>query len=162
MVILSANINSLTFASTSLPSFRTFLIFAIPCFHTKLSLSANDMHLERNKAVVNAYFDRYWAKGDSSVVDELCTDDFLISYPNHGSHHGKKAAKAMIDDFREVSVPIPYLFSLSSNRHTGLSRLDIPPFRPTANCRGRLRRSPLDWRRYAHRSGFGRIRLEHG
>jgi ketosteroid isomerase-like protein len=68
------------------------------------------MSLEQNnKAIVQEYFDRYWAKGDSSVVDELCTDDFLISYPNHGSHHGKKAAKAMIDEFREVRITLSWL-----------------------------------------------------
>ena len=61
------------------------------------------MSIERNnKAIVAKYFDEYWAKGNVSIVDELCSDDFLISYPNHGPRHGKEGAKRMLSEFREV------------------------------------------------------------
>lgn len=85
------------------------------------------MSLEsRNKAVVQEYFDRYWAKGDSSVVDELCTDEFLISYPTRGSHHGKKEAKAMIDGFREVYLSLNFspLAMLTTTRPFQTSQSD--------------------------------------
>jgi hypothetical protein len=43
------------------------------------------MSIEKaNKAIIAKYFDEYWAKGNVSIEDELCSDDFLISYPNHG------------------------------------------------------------------------------
>ncbi|KAF2105034.1 NTF2-like protein [Rhizodiscina lignyota] len=57
---------------------------------------------ERNKAVINEYFDRYWAKGDVSVVDELCTDDVIQHYPNHGARYGRAGMKKMLSDFREA------------------------------------------------------------
>ena len=58
---------------------------------------------EKNKEIVSRYFDEYWVKRNTSIVDELCSEDFLISYPNHGAHRGKTAAKKMLDDFVKVS-----------------------------------------------------------
>ncbi|KAK4085239.1 uncharacterized protein Triagg1_229 [Trichoderma aggressivum f. europaeum] len=57
---------------------------------------------ERNKAVVSKYFEEYWVKGNVNVVDELCSDDFLQSYPNHGPRHGKEGAKTMLREFMEA------------------------------------------------------------
>lgn len=57
---------------------------------------------QTNKTIVGKYFDEYWAKGNVSIVDELCSDDFLISYPNHGPRRGKAEAKRMLSEFREV------------------------------------------------------------
>jgi hypothetical protein len=71
--------------------------------------------LERNKAVVLKYFDEYWAKGNVSVVDELCSEDFLISYPNHGPRRGKVEAKKMISEFREVRLSFQKYLSLPSS-----------------------------------------------
>jgi PhoPQ-activated pathogenicity-related protein len=62
---------------------------------------------QRNKAIVAKYFDEYWVKGNVDIVDELCSDDFLISYPNHGHHHGKEGAKKMLSEFMEVAQPPP-------------------------------------------------------
>jgi predicted ester cyclase len=61
---------------------------------------------EKNKAIVSEYFEQYWAKGNVSIVDKLCSDDFLINYPNHGPRRGKEGAKKMLADFREVSIII--------------------------------------------------------
>lgn len=58
---------------------------------------------QRNKAVVGKYFEEYWVKGNVSVVDELCSDDFIMSYPNHGPRHGKEGAKKMLTEFMEAS-----------------------------------------------------------
>ncbi|KAM0522389.1 hypothetical protein ACHAPE_001978 [Trichoderma viride] len=57
---------------------------------------------QRNKAVVARYFEEYWVKGNVSVVDELCSDDFIMSYPNHGPRHGKEGAKKMLTEFMEA------------------------------------------------------------
>ncbi|KAK1241398.1 hypothetical protein MKX08_001372 [Trichoderma sp. CBMAI-0020] len=57
---------------------------------------------QQNKAVVAKYFEQYWVKGNVSVVDELCSDDFVMSYPNHGPRHGKEGAKKMLTEFMEV------------------------------------------------------------
>ncbi|KAL7928522.1 hypothetical protein V8C35DRAFT_332682 [Trichoderma chlorosporum] len=57
---------------------------------------------QRNKAIVSKYFEEYWVKGNVSVVDELCSDDFLQSYPNHGPRHGKEEAKTMLREFMEA------------------------------------------------------------
>jgi hypothetical protein len=53
---------------------------------------------KRTKAVVANYFEEYWVKGNVSVVDELCSDRFIISYPNHGPCHGKEGAKKIVYD----------------------------------------------------------------
>jgi hypothetical protein len=58
---------------------------------------------EKNKAVIARYFDQYWGKLNPNIVDELCADDFMISYPMHGPKYGKEAAKKMLIDFKAVS-----------------------------------------------------------
>lgn len=60
---------------------------------------------QKSKEIVQKYFEEYWTKGNVSIVDKLCSDDFLISNPNHGAHRGKAAAKKMLSDFREVGSP---------------------------------------------------------
>ncbi|KAL6904293.1 hypothetical protein GGI43DRAFT_400084 [Trichoderma evansii] len=57
---------------------------------------------QRNKAIVAKYFEEYWVKGNVSIVDELCSDDFVMSYPNHGPRHGKEGAKMMLTEFMEA------------------------------------------------------------
>ncbi|KAL7911920.1 SnoaL domain-containing protein [Trichoderma velutinum] len=64
---------------------------------------------ERNKAVVSEYFEEYWVKGNVNVVDELCSDDFLQSYPNHGPRHGKEGAKAMLRELWSYNKAFPDL-----------------------------------------------------
>ncbi|XHG06769.1 hypothetical protein AWENTII_009950 [Aspergillus wentii] len=57
---------------------------------------------ETNKTIIQKYFTEYWGKGNVSVVDELCTENFTIDYPMHGPRRGKEAAKKMLLEFREV------------------------------------------------------------
>lgn len=59
---------------------------------------------EKNKAVVQKYFEEYWGKGNVNVVDEVCTDNFVIDYPMHGPRRGKEAAKKMLLELREVRI----------------------------------------------------------
>ncbi|KAI9038736.1 uncharacterized protein KD926_010471 [Aspergillus affinis] len=56
---------------------------------------------EKNKAVVQKYFEEYWGKGNVAVVDEVCAHNFIIDYPMHGPRRGKEAAKKMLLEFRE-------------------------------------------------------------
>jgi hypothetical protein len=62
-------------------------------------MSVQDM----NKEVIAKYFSEYWGKLNPDIVDELCSDDFMISYPMHGPKYGKEAAKQMLVDFKAVS-----------------------------------------------------------
>jgi hypothetical protein len=59
---------------------------------------------EKNKAVVQKYFEEYWGKGNVNIVDEVCADNFVIDYPMHGPRRGKEAAKKMLLEFREVRI----------------------------------------------------------
>lgn len=112
---------------------------------------------EKNKAVVQKYFEEYWGKGNVSVVDELCADEFVIDYPMHGPRRGKKAAKQMLLEFREVRSPTlnRYMHELWSIL-TSLLSLGIPEYLlpciqvPPDRRRG-LRCWPLDRWRQAHR-----------
>lgn len=67
---------------------------------------------QKNKKIVTEYFDRYWVNRDVSVVDELCSDDFVQSYPNHGPRHGKAGAKKMLSDFTQVFRYQSYLMHI--------------------------------------------------
>ncbi|RLL97197.1 hypothetical protein CFD26_103705 [Aspergillus turcosus] len=60
---------------------------------------------EKNKAIVQKYFEEYWGKGNVDIVDEVCADNFVIDYPMHGPRRGKTAAKKMLLEFREVIYP---------------------------------------------------------
>lgn len=59
----------------------------------------------KNKAVVQKYFEEYWGQGNVDVVDEVCSEGFVIDYPMHGPRHGKEAAKKMLIEFRDVGSP---------------------------------------------------------
>lgn len=59
---------------------------------------------EKNKEIIAKYFAEYWGKRNPDIVDELCADDFMISYPMHGPKYGKKAAKQMLIDFKTVRI----------------------------------------------------------
>ena len=65
---------------------------------------------DKNKAVVAKYFEEYWSKLNEDIVDELCADDFMISYPMHGPKYGKQAAKDMLKDFKAVSQSLHHIF----------------------------------------------------
>ncbi|OJJ35392.1 hypothetical protein ASPWEDRAFT_155134 [Aspergillus wentii DTO 134E9] len=63
---------------------------------------------ETNKTIIQKYFTEYWGKGNVSVVDELCTENFTIDYPMHGPRRGKEAAKKMLLEFREAFPNISF------------------------------------------------------
>lgn len=56
----------------------------------------------RKQGVVQIYFEEYWGGGNVNIVDEVCTDNFVIDYPMHGPRRDKEAAKKMMLDLREV------------------------------------------------------------
>lgn len=90
---------------------------------------------EKNKAVVQKYFEEYWGKGNVSIVDEVCADNFVIDYPMHGPRHGKEAAKKMLLEFREVRKPdISYRCRRNMASYLMLSRrFQIFPSTPTSS-----------------------------
>jgi hypothetical protein len=81
------------------------------------------MSPQENKDIVAKYFEEYWAKGNVSIVDELCSDDFLISYPNHGPRRGKAEAKRMLSEFREVCHNTYGTIYQHANKHPRQSRI---------------------------------------
>lgn len=94
-------------AATSSWMFDIQHIFSIPLLlnsRQQLPLKTNTMATlqEKNKAVVQKYFEEYWGKGNVNVVDEVCADEFVIDYPMHGPRRGREAAKKMLLEFREV------------------------------------------------------------
>ncbi|KAF3404679.1 hypothetical protein DPV78_003339, partial [Talaromyces pinophilus] len=44
----------------------------------------------------------FWTNSNFSVVDELCSDDFVQFYPMHGRLVGRNAVKGMMVGFKEV------------------------------------------------------------
>ncbi|KAA8912307.1 hypothetical protein FN846DRAFT_773455, partial [Sphaerosporella brunnea] len=58
------------------------------------------------KAVVQKYFEEYWGKANVSIVDELCSSEYLIHYPMHIPRPGMEASKKMLLEFRERRSPI--------------------------------------------------------
>lgn len=110
---------------------------------------------EKNKAVVQRYFEEYWGKGNVDVVDEVCADNFVIDYPMHGPRRGKAAAKNMLLEFREVaSLPSRIFRPLILTNSQGLSKHFLPFLQIPSDCGRRLRRWALDWRRQAY---WGRV-----
>ena len=76
---------------------------------------------ERNKEVIARYFTEYWGKLNPNIVDELCVDDVLQSYPMHANpKKGKAAVKQAMVDFKAVSAespfsPLPFCVARSQN-----------------------------------------------
>lgn len=64
--------------------------------------------LDKNKLVVAEYVSEFWGKGNSDIVDTLCTDNFVSDCPLHGRKEGKAEVKKMILAFREVSLYIMF------------------------------------------------------
>ena len=59
---------------------------------------------ERNKEIIAKYFTEYWGNLNPDIVDEVCADDVLQSYPMHGNpKKGKAAVKQAMVDFKAVS-----------------------------------------------------------
>lgn len=56
----------------------------------------------KNLQLVAKYFTEYWSNANPNIVDELCHDDFTMSYPMHGVRRGKTDAKKMLMDLKEV------------------------------------------------------------
>ncbi|KAE9370973.1 SnoaL-domain-containing protein [Stipitochalara longipes BDJ] len=97
---------------------------------------------ERNRQVVARYFEEFWTKGNSDVVDEVCTEDYVLYYPLHGRHVGREAIKKMFADFKEafpdicfrLMFPFPLIAEdeyvvarwVGGGKHTGPAFFDLP------------------------------------
>jgi hypothetical protein len=60
---------------------------------------------DQNRKIVARYFEEFWTNGNPDVVDEVCSEGFVLSYPLHGRHVGRMAVKKMLTDCKLVSWP---------------------------------------------------------
>jgi hypothetical protein len=58
---------------------------------------------DQNRKIVARYFEEFWTKANPEVVDEVCSEGFVLSYPLHGRHVGRVAVKKMLTDCKLVS-----------------------------------------------------------
>jgi hypothetical protein len=59
---------------------------------------------ETNRQIVARYWEEFWTKGNTAIVDELCSDNVTVFYPLHGQKIGKEAVKQSLISFKLVSV----------------------------------------------------------
>ncbi|KAI5463911.1 hypothetical protein BGZ63DRAFT_382539 [Mariannaea sp. PMI_226] len=97
---------------------------------------------EKNRRIVARYWEEFWTKGNTEVVDELCSDEFTVFYPMHGRSEGKEAAKQSLINFKkafpDVSFKLLSPFPLiaendyvvarwfGGGKHTGEAFFDLP------------------------------------
>lgn len=53
-------------------------------------------------SIVARYWEQFWTNSNLSVVDELCSDDFVQFYPMHGRLVGRAAVKDMMIGFKKA------------------------------------------------------------
>ncbi|KAJ3493642.1 hypothetical protein NLG97_g4604 [Lecanicillium saksenae] len=98
--------------------------------------------IDRNKLVVAEYVGEFWGKGNTDVVDTLCSDDIVSDCPLHGRREGKAEVKKMLTDFRAAFPSfkirpygaIPMIAEhnyvvvrwLGGGQHTGVAFDDLP------------------------------------
>ncbi|EHK17638.1 uncharacterized protein TRIVIDRAFT_194820 [Trichoderma virens Gv29-8] len=119
-----------------------------------MSLEEEQSIREKNKQVVSEYTTEFWGKGNTDVVDKLCSDDFVSDCPLHGRREGKAQVKKMILDFREAfpdfvihaygSIPMiaenDYVVVrwIGGGKHTGPAFDDLPIGRLPGQNTGRI------------------------
>lgn len=52
--------------------------------------------LERNKEIATRYFEEFWNKGNTVIVDELCASDVYVWFPLGGDFNGREEVKGII------------------------------------------------------------------
>lgn len=53
-------------------------------------------NLERNKQIATHYFEEFWNKGNTAIVDELCAPNVHVWAPLVGDYNGREEVKAFI------------------------------------------------------------------
>uniref|UniRef100_A0A8H7K339 SnoaL-like domain-containing protein n=1 Tax=Bionectria ochroleuca TaxID=29856 RepID=A0A8H7K339_BIOOC len=97
---------------------------------------------ERNRQIVTRYWEEFWTKGNTDIVDELCADDYVVFYPLHGRMVGKEAVKQMLISFKtafpdisfKLLSPFPVIAEddyvvarwFGGGKHTGQAFFDFP------------------------------------
>lgn len=70
------------------------------------AVQSNEMDVlplqERNRQIVAHFFEEFWTKGNTGVVDEVCSDDFVVFYPMNGRTVGKAAAQQSLAKIKLV------------------------------------------------------------
>lgn len=109
----------------------------------------------KNLEVISKYFAEYWGKANADIVDELCSEDFVINYPMHGPRYGKVEAKKMLNEFKAVSTTSDgFIYLLMIPK--GFSRHLFPRVPTPTHCQRALRGRTLDRRRNSHWRCFPR------
>jgi predicted ester cyclase len=57
---------------------------------------------EENKAIASKFFEEFWNKANSSIVDELCTSDVHLVAPLVGDYRGQEQVKSFIGALHEA------------------------------------------------------------
>lgn len=78
------------------------------------------MSLGKNKAIAARYFEDFWNKGNTAVVDELCAPNVHIYAPLAGDFNGREAVKSFIN---------PILDAIEGYRFD-MTRLSLPKTTP--------------------------------
>lgn len=60
------------------------------------------MSLEENKAIAARYFEEFWNKGNTAIVDELCAPDVHVYAPLVGDFNGREEVKAFIQPIHDA------------------------------------------------------------
>lgn len=58
--------------------------------------------LESNKAIATRYFEEFWNKGNTAIVDELCAPDVQVWFPFGGDFQGREAIKGIVGPIHEA------------------------------------------------------------
>ncbi|VUC35034.1 unnamed protein product [Clonostachys rosea] len=102
----------------------------------------NATQRERNRQIVTRYWEEFWTKGNTDILDELCADNYVVFYPLHGRMVGKEAVKHMLISFKAAFLdisfkllsPFPVIAEddcvvarwFGGGKHTGEAFLDFP------------------------------------
>jgi hypothetical protein len=53
-------------------------------------------NLEKNKQIATRYFEEFWNKGNTAIVDELCAPNIHVWAPLVGDYNGREEVKVFI------------------------------------------------------------------
>jgi predicted ester cyclase len=60
------------------------------------------MGIEENKIIASRYFEEFWNKGNTAIVDELCAPDVHVYAPLVGDFNGRAAVKGFIGSIHDA------------------------------------------------------------
>lgn len=58
--------------------------------------------IERNKEIAARYFEEFWNKGNTAIVDELCAPNIHVWFPLGGHFNGRAEVKGIIGPIHDA------------------------------------------------------------